>query len=114
MQLRLLAIEVERFSHAGLCVVLDRWTTLDLEDLAPETRAALVKYTGRFIKIHPHDVDKLAELGLVLNDGKLLELVAETAPGADSGIVTPAATPAAIASVGRGGAGGESRRARRE
>jgi hypothetical protein len=71
--IRICTIDVPLFRHGGL-EVGEAWAPLDVAALAPAARAALVRHTGRLIRIHPHDVSKLAQLGLELSGKQLVEL----------------------------------------
>lgn len=51
------------FQSDGL-VVGPAWVGVDLGALAPPARAALIKYSGRFVRVHPDDVGQLAAHGL--------------------------------------------------
>lgn len=83
MRVRVCTIGVPAFRHDGL-VVGKGWTALELEELAPAARAALVEYAGRFVQIHPDDVGELAAIGLGVVGGKLVE-VAKVEPPVDDG-----------------------------
>jgi hypothetical protein len=67
MAVRINAIPASGFRHGGLAVG-KAWTPV--EKLTKEQRAALRDFHGRFIRIHPHDVGKLGELGLAFKDAK--------------------------------------------
>jgi hypothetical protein len=71
--MRICALGVEQFRHGGL-EVGKNWTTVDVDTIDDRGRNTLRDYVGRFIQIHPSDIDQVAELGLALNeDGKLVE-----------------------------------------
>lgn len=53
------------FRSDGLAVG-NTWSPVELGELAPPARAALVKHAGRFVRVHPADVHKLAAHGLEL------------------------------------------------
>ncbi len=72
MAVRICTIDVRTFSHHGL-VVGEGWTAVD-KDMPELARAALRDHYGRFVRVHPEDVSNLAELGLTLKDGKLLDV----------------------------------------
>lgn len=79
MRVRACTIGVPHFQHDGL-VVGKGWTALDVDEMAPPARAALLAYTGRFVQIHPDDVAKLPEAGLELRGGKLVEVEVAAPP----------------------------------
>jgi hypothetical protein len=72
MQVRLCTINVKLFQHDGLRVG-SSWGPLELDGIAPETRAALITFTGRLIRVHPDDVAALRSIGLDLVGGKVVE-----------------------------------------
>lgn len=89
MRIRICTIGVPRFLHAGLQVG-EGWTAVDLEAIAPRTRAALLTYVGHFIRVHAEDVPNLAVHGLALaKDGRLVE----AAPAAGDAAAPPPAEP---------------------
>lgn len=49
----------------------EQW--LEVEKLTEKQRASLIAHTGRFVRVHPSDVEKLGKLGLALVDGKVVE-----------------------------------------
>ncbi len=63
---------VPLFVHDGLSLN-ERWSTVD-ETTPEHTRKALIKFHGRFVRLHPDDTDKLSDLGLALKDGKLVDI----------------------------------------
>lgn len=92
-----------RFSRGPLSLT-PSWSTVDVA--RPDVRAQLVESVGLHVKVHPHDVPKLAELGLVMADGRLVDLKAKPAAAKATTSAPPATTaettmpPAAIAAPG--------------
>lgn len=68
MALRVCTLDdIPAFRHGGL-VVGPRWAPL--EKLKPAARDALRDFHGRFVRIHPEDIDQLREYGLAFKDKK--------------------------------------------
>ncbi|MGE0547609.1 MAG: hypothetical protein AB7O24_04295 [Kofleriaceae bacterium] len=78
MGVRICALSVPLFSHAGLQVG-ERW--MEVTSLPTAARDALRDYHGRFVRVHPDDRAKLAEIGLtfVANREPLRDLRSKTA-----------------------------------
>ena len=53
----------------------DRWTTVDVR--RPDVRRALVDYVGTHVRVHPSDVSRLADVGLVFKGDRLVEVTPE-------------------------------------
>lgn len=62
---RMMANGIPGFQSDGFSVGAT-WVGVAVGELSPKARAALVKYTGRFARVHPEDASKLAEHGLEL------------------------------------------------
>ncbi len=93
MEIRISTIGVPLFKHAGL-VVTGSWSALEIEGLEPRARAALLQFTGRLIKIHPHDVAKLPGIGLELRGKQLVEVApVELGAAAAAPVPRPASEP---------------------
>ena len=84
---------VPRFQHDGLTVE-SGWGEFDLGGAPPEAAKAFVDHVGRFIKIHPDDVHMLAEFGLALQDGRIVDATPAPPPApATEPTADPAITP---------------------
>lgn len=66
MSIRLCTLGVPLFRAGGLDLN-QRW--LALPTLSEKQRTALRDYHGRFIQVHPADIEKLGEFGLAFQNG---------------------------------------------
>jgi hypothetical protein len=73
MLVRISSHPVPRFCHDGL-VVTEAWSAIDWEAADEKVRAAVRKFHGRFLRTHPSDVAKWAEVGLRIVDGRLVPI----------------------------------------
>ncbi len=71
MKVRIATLGVPLFRLHDL-EINEQW--LEVEELAPKQRASFLTYAGKYVRVHPEDLEKLGALGLV----------AETAPAIDS------------------------------
>ncbi|MDQ3295079.1 MAG: hypothetical protein M3619_00655 [Myxococcota bacterium] len=70
MKIRLATFNTPLFTHAGLNLT-ERWREVDTDELGPEGRDAIEKYTGHIVQVHPDDLDKLVQAtDLEFEDGK--------------------------------------------
>lgn len=79
--MRLTTIGIPGFQHDGF-VVTDRWGEFDYCAASEKARAAFRTYVGHFVMIHPYDLGELAELGLALELGRIVEVAREPPPAA--------------------------------
>jgi len=68
--LRIATIEAPFFA-CGPIEVGRGWTDVEVTERA---REVLITYVGRIVQLHPLDLAKLAELGLALEGGRLVEV----------------------------------------
>lgn len=80
-----------RFNRGPLSLT-SSWSTVDVA--RPDVRAQLVESVGLHVKVHPLDVPKLAELGLVMADGSLVDQKVVKPAAAKATSSAPAATTA--------------------
>lgn len=71
--MRLTAHGVSKFQHDGL-VVGESFSEFDYARAEKKTQEAFRAFVGRFVRIHPDDVDELAKLGLALEGGRIVVL----------------------------------------
>lgn len=90
--MRLLAMNTPIFRHDGLAVG-ESWSEFDYAAADVKTQRAFRKYVGRFVRIHPGDVAELAELGLALEGGVIVDAppAAPAAPATNAPPAAPAA-----------------------
>lgn len=74
--MRLTTIGIDFFQHDGVTVGTG-WSEFDYAAADANARGSLRAHVGRFVKIHPDDVDELAEFGLALEGGVIVEAEAE-------------------------------------
>lgn len=108
--------DVPHFKHEGL-EVGPAWQEIDLDQLPENTHKALVDHLDRFVKVHPHDEEKLKSLGVVKDEhgkysdegrAKRLALPRQAREEADAAV----ARAAAAAANGDDKTGGERGKAR--
>jgi len=82
--IRAAAIGRRLFQADGIHVH-DKWTKL--EGAAATVRAFLLRYTPRYVRLHPEDAARLGELGLRLEGGRVVD--AKAPPAAPPPTPTP-------------------------
>jgi hypothetical protein len=70
--MRLTTIGVNFFQHDGFAVGTG-WHEFDYSEADKKARASFREHVGRFAKIHPDDIGALAEFGLKLEGGRIVE-----------------------------------------
>lgn len=71
--MRVTALGVAYFQHDGIAVGTG-WTEFDYAQAEPKTRKAFCAHVGTYVRIHPEDAEELDELGLALENGRIVEL----------------------------------------
>lgn len=61
MKLRLATLNTPLFDHEGM-ILRESWTMVDTAELTAAGRAAIPKYRGQILQVHPEDVAVFDEL----------------------------------------------------
>jgi hypothetical protein len=75
--MRLTTIGIQFFQHDGV-VVGAGWSEFDYAAADRKARESFREHYGRFFKVHPDDLGELADAGLAIEQGRVVEAKSRT------------------------------------